>query len=378
MAVQLANMEEEKYTAGMILSGVGDALGYGRGNWEFCTDGNIIHDELKRIGGLSKLKVNTKEWMVSDDTVMHLATAEAIIEHKQSVDKLKLYQEIANHYIHCMNDMVGRAPGITCKEMCRSLQPDKPPNGLRIPFNTRGGGCGAAMRSMCIGLRFPHDVQVNDLVAISIESGRLTHHHPTGYLGSLAAALFTTYAVQDRPLKEWGKGLLTTLKIAKEYVSNDREALHADSYTIQQNIDHWNYFQTKWEFYLRMRNISDGQSDPIFLPDEEQVKKRDHMYRMLSYDDIGGASGHDAPMIAYDALLACKGNWDDLCYRAMFHGGDSDSTGVIAGCLYGVLYGVDVVHKTNYKGLEYFDRLKNAGKELLHLAKETKVMASTI
>jgi ADP-ribosylarginine hydrolase len=120
-----------------------------------------------------------------------------------------------------------------------------------------------------------------------------------------------------------------------------------------------------------MRNISDGQSDPIFSPDEEQVKKRDQMYRMLSYDDIGGASGHDAPMIAYDALLACKGIWTDLCHRAMFHGGDSDSTGVIAGCLYGVLYGMDNVFKNNYKELEYYERLQNVGRELFNLAKES-------
>lgn len=38
-------------------------------------------------------------------------------------------------------------------------------------------------------------------------------------------------------------------------------------------------------------------------------------YKEVSFDGWGGASGHDSVLIAYDALLGCKGNWVEFCHR---------------------------------------------------------------
>ncbi|XP_064611387.1 ADP-ribosylhydrolase ARH1-like isoform X2 [Liolophura sinensis] len=347
----------ERYIAAMVLSGVGDALGYKNGSWEFCNNGSAILDELKAMGGLSS--INIKGWMVSDDTVMHLATAEALCEESGQSDMEKLYMKIAKKYKECMSDMTGRGPGHTCLRTIRRLNLEVN-KGYQITFDPSGGGCGAAMRAMCIGLRYSDPSDLDKLIAVSVESGRMSHHHPTGYLGSLASALFTSYSIQGKPVAEWGAWLLEVVDKAREYVISQ-------GHHVAENMQNWSYFTDHWRQYLSQRGILDGKSMPKF-PDEYGVKERDLFYKTISYSGWGGASGHDAPMIAYDALLYASDNWNELCNRAMFHGGDSDSTGVIAGACYGAMHGFKGVPKGLYKNLEYRDRLEQTGKKLYSLS----------
>ena len=93
---------------------------------------------------------------VSDDTVLLLSTAEGLVtKSQQDTDTEKLYSEIAHRYRNdFFRDMGGRAGGMTTGASCSQLRPLQP-GGWKIPFNNRGGGCGAAMRAMCIGLRYP-------------------------------------------------------------------------------------------------------------------------------------------------------------------------------------------------------------------------------
>ncbi|XP_062507019.1 ADP-ribosylhydrolase ARH1-like [Corticium candelabrum] len=343
---------KERYRASMVLSGVGDALAYNNGHWEFCHNGRQIYDELEELGGLKKISMKSR--CVSDDTVLHIANAEALVS-KWS-DREELFRATAAKYKEAMRDMAGRSPGATTSQSVYRLKP-RVPRGYVIPFNARGGGCGAAMRSMCIGLFYPRREQLPDLIAVSVETGRMTHNHPTGYLGAFAAALMTSYAVQGRDVRSWGVSLMDTLPDVWKYV----EEVGRD---VKENRSTWDYFTDQWKSYLKIRGIQDGQSDPKF-PQDFDFEERDVFYKSLSFAGWGGASGHDAPMIAYDALLGAGDCWSKLCDRGLFHGGDSDSTGVIAGACWGALYGFHNVPKNNYEKLEYRDRLGKLADMLL-------------
>ena len=354
-----------RFKACMVLSGVGDALGYKNGSWEFCRSGERIHEEARELGGIESVAVNRKHWMVSDDTVMHIATAEALLTKWSDYEDL--YTALARKYIECMRDMEGRGPGLTCMAKVHLLNP-RVKQGYIIPFNKSGGGCGAAMRAAPIGLYYWRPEQIDELVAVSIESGRMTHNHPTGYLGALAVSLFVSYSVQGKPLREWGAGLMETLKKAKQYVINNSPK--GDK---EDHVENWSYFEQHWNDYLTLRQLTTGTSDPVFEDhDVTTVRGRDAFYKSLSYSGTGGASGHDAPMIAYEALLNTwkptagdkRQQWVNLCHHSMLHGGDSDSTGILAAACWGAMEGYTGVPENHYKNLEYRDRLAKLGKEI--------------
>jgi ADP-ribosylarginine hydrolase len=145
--------------------------------------------------GVSALVIKLPGFNLSDDTVMHIATAEGFLENATHLPTsvrppdateatpLSFHHRctlIAQAYVRSFDDMDGRAAGSTTGCSIAFLERHGIQNWHALPFNKSHGGCGAAMRSAPLGLVFPHANQVKDLVAYGVESGRMTHHGQCG------------------------------------------------------------------------------------------------------------------------------------------------------------------------------------------------------
>uniref|UniRef100_A0A8B9NC37 ADP-ribosylarginine hydrolase n=1 Tax=Accipiter nisus TaxID=211598 RepID=A0A8B9NC37_9AVES len=269
----------EAYEAAMVLSGVGDALGYRGGRWEYCTSGPQIHAELAELGGLEAITLEPPEWPVSDDTVLHLATAEGLATGVREGDM----------------EVGGRGDG----------------DGGVKDSKDKGGGMG-------IGTRYPHARELPTLIRVSIESGRMTHHHPTGYLGALAVALFGALGARGEPPERWGAELLRVLPLAWDYVEGAGVA-------VGDNAAAWPFFGDAW--YLESRGLLEGHGPPQ-VPSLPSPAERDAAYLGWALEGWPGRSGHDAPMVALEALLAAGGCWGDLRILCGVLGSSGGSLGV--------------------------------------------------
>ncbi|KAK1341922.1 hypothetical protein QTO34_016673 [Cnephaeus nilssonii] len=349
----------EKFQAAMLLASVGDALGYRNARKENSAIGTKIQEDLQKLGGLDHLVLSPEKWPVSDNTIMHLATARALTTDYWCLDDL--YREMVKHYVEVLEKLPEHRADPATIDGCSQLKPDNYLLAWHTPFNEKGSGFGAATKAMCIGMRYWKPERLETLIEVSIECGRMTHNHPTGFLGALCTALFASYAIQGKPLEQWGRDMMKTIPLAEEYCK--KTIRHLAEYQ-----EHWFYFEAKWQFYLEERKLSEDTESKAAFPDHYDAEERDKTYKKWSSEGRGGRRGHDAPMIAYDALLGAGNNWTELCHRAMFHGGESGATGTIAGCLFGLLHGLGAVPEGLHRELEHRAELLHLGEALHRLS----------
>ena len=74
---------EDRYIACMILHAVGDTVGFKNSEWEFKFKKGTTEVALEKLyefidlGGINGISL--ENWLVSDDTIMHIKTALALL-----------------------------------------------------------------------------------------------------------------------------------------------------------------------------------------------------------------------------------------------------------------------------------------------------------
>ncbi|QKF93937.1 ADP-ribosylglycohydrolase [Fadolivirus algeromassiliense] len=365
---------EERYIGCMILHAVGDTVGYKNSKWEF--KGGDYTTTLEKVyefidlGGITK--ISFKDWNVSDDTILHLQTADAMLQDYNSINTLGNIMK--NNFLVAYDQfkkegLSVRYPGKTTLQSLKLLEDGAMWN--EIPYNLYSGGSGASMRTLCIGLALYGEENRQKLIQIAIESSRITNNSAVGYLGGFVSALFTAYAIEGKKINDWPFLMLELFKNGSitKYIK-----------TIGRDINNYeedhHVFLEKWHRYIEdkfddNRNVVKRKATKNlvlrskYYEDVFAFKKIEkHSDKLANVYTFIGSGGDDSVIIAYDCLIDSENNWEKLVYYAMLHNGDTDTTGAIAAGFYGAVNGYKDVPENFMEHLEYKKEIIDVAKKL--------------
>ena len=343
---QLQNKIRGSITGGAI----GDALGY---PIEFVYSFNDICARYGKEGitdfdmSYPWLESEEKKALFSDDTQMTLYTAEGLLEAErngkpiaptvcnaylawyahQAGRKVKISYQSKLSEIEELNQ--NRAPGNTCLSALAAIHAGKEPQNA-------SKGCGGIMRVAPVGLYgAAHDWSPADTARLAGELAELTHLHPLSTYSSAALAVIVQLCAssEDTVDKEMFKGIVDkSLKIVSDVYGADAAAMD--------------------EFRKIVGNAMSLEDDP--QSDWQIIEDR-----------IGeGWVAEETLAIALFSTLRHIDDFTGCLISAVNHGGDSDSTGAVAGNIIGAILGDDAIPGKFKKEIQLRDLLLLASDDL--------------
>lgn len=152
---------------------------------DICLAGAILGDiagSCYEFYHPDNIKLFNENCFFTDDTVMNIATKEAVNENPTNPDFVTWYQRLGRQY-----------PNMTYGEMFSNWIWDSNPQ----PYNSFGNG--SAMRVAYLADYYKH---FPTLLRIAQRSARITHNHPHGILGAKMAAACASFAKIEAPKQE--------------------------------------------------------------------------------------------------------------------------------------------------------------------------------
>lgn len=340
----------DKSIGSLIGGAIGDALGYPVefiGSMESIVsrygEGGIRTYELAYPGFGNDLEVA----LISDDTQMTLYTAEGLLEaaksHRDVIEAIKeAYLEWFSHQegeeisieyhsklgeIEELNKL--RAPGITCLTAMHS-------HNIGIQPNNDSKGCGGIMRVAPIAIYgATHGWSFEETGRMAGEVAEITHLHPMSTLASATQAMIIYQCLKCEDTIE-GEAFKTIVEVALSRVSDI--------------FPKYNDYLDGFQRIIQKSLVSSTKN----LPDWKVIEC------MLG----GGWVAEETLAIAIFSVLRHIDDFRACMICAVNHGGDSDSTGAVAGNILGAILGVSGIPDDLVKPLQFHEIIRGMASQL--------------
>lgn len=299
---------QSRFEGCMLGLAIGDALGAPA---EFLG----LHEIKRRYGEKGLTGFVRRPALYTDDTQMTLCIARALIE-VGSNDLEDIMQAVSREFVEWSGSPDNnRAPGVTCMQGCRRLT-----QGIhwRESGLKESKGCGSAMRTAPVGLRYFDDLA--RLVEVAKATSLPTHRHPTGVAAAVGTAYLTALGLRGEPPDSY-----------VERLARDTRDLDTD-------------------FVACLRRVPDA----LAMEDEEEA-----------LESLGrGWVGEEAVALALYCFLHTPEHFPRTVLRAANTEGDSDSIACIAGAISGAYNGLEAIPAKWVRGVENPAMLREAAQGL--------------
>ncbi len=335
---------KDRFTGCLLGGGVGDALG---APVEFMTT-TEIHRRFGPDGVSDYEPAYGRKGAVTDDTQMTLFTAEGLILHRARNSDGPIVESVYHAYLRWLSTqreagegallkqhgscgmvdgiLIGfsalhsrRAPGNACLSSLSSGRMGT----LQEPINN-SKGCGGVMRIAPVGLFLGEDAAVFDAAC---EIAAITHGHPTGYLAAGCLALIIHRLKVGDGLPDAARAALTALESRPHHEETSRAVKSA---------------MRAWE------------TEPPSFRAVERLG--------------AGWIAEEALAIGLYCALAAGDDFEKGVCLAVNHGGDSDSTGAVAGNILGLLLGRGAIPPRYLESLELAEVIEEIAMDLFERA----------
>lgn len=343
----------EKFQGCLLGGAIGDALGY---PIEFNRSIDAIKNKYGEKG-ITRFDLSEGKARISDDTQMTLFTANGLIwgntreclkgispkpidciymayKNWHNTQLRKEYRDDSINICwisHLPELNIERAPGLTCMDALSGQEKGT----IEKPLNN-SKGCGGVMRVAPCGLYF--------------ESNGLTDYDMFHYIGRLGAD--ASAITHGHPLGNIPSYVLSIIINILAY---------NDNVSIEEALN------IAMKVYKDKFNITDRKTNKYFIELIEKAVKLAHK----NYDDTDciyelgeGWVAEEALAIALYSCIKYQDDFEKAIVCAVNHGGDSDSTGAIAGNIIGTYLGIDNIPDYYKTDLELKDVIVELANDL--------------